>query len=52
MFSSTPPSAIMLLMQILQILLVLLLGTGLAFSAIRLMWIAGSYLKRRTHHLQ
>lgn len=40
----------MLLMQIFQILLVLLLGTGLAVSAIRLMWLAGSYLKRKAHH--
>lgn len=40
-----------LLMQLFQIMLVLGLGTALAVSAIRLMWIAGSFLKRKSRLL-
>lgn len=36
-----------LLMQLFQVVLVFVLGTALAVSAIRLMWVAGSFLKRK-----
>ncbi|MGB3269063.1 MAG: hypothetical protein WBA65_03815 [Rhodanobacter sp.] len=40
-----------LLMQLFQLVLILALGTALAVSAVRLMWIAGSYFKRKSRQL-
>lgn len=41
----------MLLMQLFQLVLILALGTALAVSAIRLMWIVGSHFKRKSRQL-